>query len=148
MAATQGQDLAYVQPVYASSPTAPTLQPPSKPVPLLGSALIIKDPLNLDSAAPLPLHLQPIHLPLHPLALPLRLLNLGLQPPDLALDEIQPSLDRQYGLGALLLEQDGADELVDLGGGGGEEGKFVLDGSVLLLLGLKALAGGDGGLEV
>ncbi len=73
------------------------------------------------------LRLQPIHLHLHALAFRLRLLDLRLQPLDFALDEVEAGFDGHDGLGALLFEEDGADELVD-GGGGGEGGEFLVGG--------------------
>lgn len=93
------------------------------------------------------LRLQLIHLHLLALALGLRLLDLLLQPLDLAIYEVEAAFDGHDGFAALLFQEDGADELVD-GGGGGEGGEFLLDAFVLLLLGLEALAGGDGCLEV
>lgn len=128
----------------------------------------------------LPLHprLQPIHLHLLVLALALRVLDLPLEALCFPLDEVEAALDGHDGVGALLFEEDGADELVDWGGGG-EEGEFLNRGGegvswrgswgsegrrggrrggggygnflhayVLLLLGFEALAGGDGCLEV
>jgi hypothetical protein len=46
-----------------------------------------------------------------------------------------------------LFQQDGADELVDVGGIR-EGGEFGGDGAVFGELGFESLAGGDGGLEV
>lgn len=124
------------------------------------------------------LRLQPIHLHLPALALRLRLLDLLLQPLDFPLDEVEAAFDGHDGFAAFLLQQDGPDELVDVGGGG-EGGEFLgwgrvvlvclvwldgevwggskcqrererdpLDAFVFLLLGFEALAGGDGCLEV
>lgn len=74
----------------------------------------------------LPLHprLQPIHLHLLVLALGLRVLDLPLEALCFPLDEVEAALDGHDGVGALLFEEDGADELVDWGGGG-EEGEFL-----------------------
>ena len=70
------------------------------------------------TSLPLHLRLQPIDLHLRVLAAALRRLDLFLQPFDFALDEVEPAVDGHDGVGAVLFEEDGADELVDLGGGG------------------------------
>lgn len=82
-------------------------------------------PTITDETAPhprtsLPLHLrlQAIDLHLRVLAAALRRLDLFLQPLDFALDEVEPAVDGHDGVGAVLFEEDGADEFVDLGGGG------------------------------
>lgn len=77
------------------------------------------------------LRLQLIQLHLLALALRLRLLNLLLQPLYLSFYELETAFDGHDGFGALLFQEDGADELVD-GGGGGEGGEFLERGGGLL----------------
>ena len=55
-------------------------------------------------------------------------------------NKFQPSFHSHDGFATVLLQEDGADEFVDLGGGW-EEGEFFLNAFVLLLLGFELLAG-------
>jgi hypothetical protein len=77
----------------------------------------------------------------------LELLDPPLCPLDLLLDELQASVHGGHSVGLVLLQEDGSDELVDVGrvGEGGELGG---DGAVLGELRFESLARGDGRLEV
>lgn len=65
----------------------------------------------------------------------------------LIIDELQASINRHYCLGLILLQQHWSDLLVNVGLLF-QSIKFLLDAAVLLLLGLKLLAGSNDSLEL
>ena len=86
---------------------------------------------------------------IHPLLLAalLQFLDAAFRPLDLLLNKVQPPVHRGHGVNLVLLQKDGANELVDIRGVR-QCSEFGGDGLILSQLGFKSLAGGDGGLEV
>jgi hypothetical protein len=76
----------------------------------------------------------------------LEFLNSPLCPLDLLFNELQATVHGSDGVCLVLFQQDGANELVDIGGIG-EGGEFSGDGAVFGELGFESLASGDGCLE-